>query len=122
MKLVDSCCWIDHFIGQSSVGNISAAISDTENLIVPTICLFEVYRKILGEKGKLEALRAVASMRTGNVIPLDAELAVQAASISKEHRIPMADSIIYATAKQARALLLSRDPHFKGLSGVKYIA
>ena len=121
MKLVDSSCWIDYFTGQSKSDYYSAAIVDTDNLIVPTVCLYEVYKKILIERGKREALRAVAAMRVGNIVGLDVDLAIQAAGISREHGIPMADSIIYATAKQARAQLITKDSHFKGLSGVRYV-
>lgn len=121
MTLVDSMGWIDHFTDQRGAGPFSTALKRPQQVIVPTVCMYEVYRKVLTERGKRAALRAAAAMRTGTVVPLDADLAIQAASLARAHKLPMADGIIYATARRWRAQLLTRDTHFRGLPGVRFL-
>ena len=90
-------------------------------VLIPTISLFEVYKRVLIEKDRNDALEAVAIMKEGRVIDLDDNLALVAAELSYEFKLPLADSIILATAHINDATLWTQDAHFKGLEGVKYI-
>jgi predicted nucleic acid-binding protein len=120
--LVDSSVWLDYFAGKAGAVPFLRAIGDTGNLVVPTVCIYEVYKWMSKERGKRDALKAVASMRQGVVADLDAGRALDAASLSREHGLPMADAIIYATARAYRAEVVTKDAHFKGLPGVRFIA
>lgn len=122
MNVVDSSAWLEYFAGTKNAANFTKAIENTKSLIVPTITLQEVFKKLLREVGETEALKAVAHMRLGEVIDLDIELALRAASLSYEHKLPLADSIIFATAQEYNATLWTQDIDFKGLPGVKYFA
>ena len=122
MTLVDSTGWLDHFAGVSGSGEFSRAINDAEGLLVPTVCLFEVYKWMRREKGKRDAMRAIASMKRGIIVEMNDVIALQAADASREHRLPLADSVIYATARAYRATVLTKDAHFKGLPGVRFVS
>lgn len=120
MNIVDSSAWLEYFAGTKNAENFAKAIEDTKNLIVPTIILYEVFRKILTEKDENTALRVIAHMKQGRVAELDISLALTAAKLSKEHGLPMADSIILATARASGAILWTQDADFKGIEGIKY--
>jgi predicted nucleic acid-binding protein len=120
MNIVDSTCWLEFFAGSDVGEKVSKIIQDTESLLVPTITLYEVFKKLLIELDEDKALFAVAHMKQGQVIELDADLSIFAASIGKEHQLALADSIIYATAVKHEANLFTQDKHFKGLRLVKY--
>jgi len=92
----------------------------TDELIVPTICLYEVFKKVLIEFGEGEALQAVALMRQGRIIQLDSAISLAGAKISYQEKLPMADSVILATAKNFEATLWTQDDHFSGRKGVKF--
>jgi len=120
MNIVDSSCWLEYF-SASKVGDlVSGAIEDLESLIVPSITLYEVFKKIIIEKDEDSALIAVAHMKQGTVIDLDADLSIYSAKIGREYKLPMADSIIYATVKKHNCILWTQDKHFKELDCVKY--
>jgi len=112
MNLVDSSGWMEYFVGSENSDNFSMAIEDYENLIVPTICITEVFKKILREANEEAALLALAKMRMGNVIDLDELIALDAAVYGKKYKLPLADSIIYATARRCNAILYTQDDHF----------
>ncbi len=97
-------------------------IEDAELLVVPTICLHEVFKIILRERGEDEALLAIASMQSGKVIDLDAALALEAAAVGIDEGLALADSIIYATARANDAILWTQDEHFSGKPGVRFKA
>jgi predicted nucleic acid-binding protein len=99
---------------------VATVIESPGELIVPTITLYEVYKKLLAEKGEEYALDVVSYMQSGTVIELNAGLSLSAAQISRKHKLPMADSIIYATALHYSAILFSCDKHFKDIPGVRY--
>ncbi|MCB1125081.1 MAG: type II toxin-antitoxin system VapC family toxin [Verrucomicrobiae bacterium] len=120
--VVDSSGWIEFFIGGSNGDCFAEAIQDVDGLIVPAISITEVYRWVLREVSAADALIAAASMKQGHVVPLDARLAVIAAELSHRHRLPLADGIIYATARTADAELLTQDSDLQGLPGVRYFA
>jgi len=121
VNLVDSCCWLE-YLADSGIGRLVAPIiKDTRSLLVPSVCLYEVYKKLSKEKSELYAFEVVSYMRNGRVVGLDAGLSVAAANVSREHRLSMADSIIYATALQTASTLWTSDKHFQGIHGVRYL-
>jgi predicted nucleic acid-binding protein len=96
-------------------------IENADEVLVPTISLFEVFKRVLIEKNRDDALEAIALMKEGRIVDLDDSLALVAAELSHELKLPMADSIILATARAYDAILWTQDAHFKGMEGVKYI-
>lgn len=122
MKLVDSVGWIEFF----AKGPLSPAYREEvlklPEVVVPTVVIYEVSKRILGELGENAASEASAQMQRGNVVPLDATLATTAAQVSLMYKLPMADAIIYATAQAFNAELVTSDAHFQGLPGVEFIA
>ena len=122
MNVVDSSAWLEYLANGSNAGFFAKAIEDTQQLIVPTLSLFEVFKRVLEQRGEGDALQAVAVMRQGMVVDLDTPIALQAAKLSLEYRLPMADSIILATARSYDATLWTQDADFKDLLGVQYRA
>jgi predicted nucleic acid-binding protein len=121
MNVVDSSGWLEYFINGDNAAFFAAAIEDTEAVIVPTISLFEVFKRVLIEKNRDGALEAVALMKGGHVVDLDDNLALVAAELSYELKLPLADSIILATAREYDATLWTQEAHFKDIEGVKYV-
>lgn len=122
MNVVDSSGWMEYFSGGSNSSFFSDPILKTEVLIVPTICLFEVFKKILVERqDENAALQAVAEMQLGTVVELSSEFALEAARLSYQLTIPMADSIVLATANKLGAVLWTQDADFEKIPGVKFI-
>jgi len=122
MNVVDSSGWLEYFGDGPNAAFFSQAIEEKSDLVVPAISLFEVYKRMHLQRGKELALEAAAQMQQGKVVALDAELAIWAAEISLELKLPMADSIILATARAYNAILWTQDEHFSGIEGVKYFA
>lgn len=122
MNVVDSSGWIEFLGGGVNADFFAKALSDVSRLVVPTICVFEVCRWMRRELGERRALEAMALMQQGRIIDLDATLAMSAARLSLEKKLPMADSIVYATARAHEATLWTQDDDFEGLEAVKYIA
>jgi predicted nucleic acid-binding protein len=120
MNVVDSSGWLEYFADSSNADFFAPAIEDTDTLIVPVITIFEVFKRILQQRSEDEALLAVATMSQGIVIDVDASIAMVAARLSHEHKIPMADSLILATARANEAVLWTQDEHFAGFEGVQY--
>jgi predicted nucleic acid-binding protein len=100
--------------------NVAPVIENPGELVVPTITLYEVYKKLLAEKGEDYALNVVSYMQTGRIIELNAGLSLAAARISRTHKLAMADSIIYATSLHYSAIIYSCDKHFKDLPQIRY--
>ena len=121
MNVVDSSGWIEYFVNGRNANFFTSPIRDTDNLLVPTICLYEVFKRILMELGEDEALQVVGIMSLGTVVELNRNIAIHAANISLELKLAMADSIILATAQANDATLWTQDVHFNGLVGVKYV-
>ena len=120
MNVVDSSCWLE-FAQESPVkGIIAPIIADTKNLIVPTIVLYEVFKKLTATCGVIYANEFVQGMLKAQVVPLDVFLSLNAANVSRKYKLPTADSIIYATSKQHNAVLWTTDQHFDGLPNVRY--
>ena len=120
MNLVDSSGWLEYLADGKHADSFSTPLNDIENLIVPTICIYEVFKVVLREKGEGEALQTVALMKQGNVIDLSFNISIQAAKFSLENKIPMADSIIYTTGQIYNATIWTQDVDFENFSGVKY--
>jgi toxin FitB len=121
MNVIDSSGWLEYFIGGKNANFFAPPIEDIKNVIVPTISIFEVFKRTLVEKNRDDALEAIAMMSGGKIIDLDREVALVAAELSFELKLPMADSIILATARVNNAILWTQDEHFKDLASVKYI-
>ena len=121
MYVIDSSVWIEHFVDGPNASSYRKYIQDLSKVVTPTIVLYEVYKKIKRERTEEEALLAVALMQQGNVMPLDDSIALSAADISLKYSIPMADSVVYATAVENKCLLITSDEHFRNLEKVKYI-
>ena len=120
MNLVDTSGWIEYFFGGPNAVFFSSPIEATGDLAVPVLCLYEVFKKVNAVGNEAQALQAVAQMAQGRVIDLTEDVALSAALISLKHKLPMADSLILATAYAQGAALWTQDQHFKGLPGVKY--
>ena len=122
MNLVDSSGWMEYFADGPQAASFKKPIENVKNLIVPSICIYEVFKKTLHFHEERRALEIVAVMRTGKVIDLDDQLAFAAASLSHQLKLPIADSIILATAQEHKAMIWTMDTDFKELPGVHYVA
>lgn len=120
MNVVDSSAWLEYFAGTEHAGKYSKAIEDTKNLLVPVIVIYEVFKKILAERDENSALIAIAHIQQGKVIDIDTNIALTAAKISLEKKMPMADSLILAVTLKHNAVLWTQDAHFKDEPGVRY--
>jgi predicted nucleic acid-binding protein len=120
MNVVDSSAWIEYFTGGPNARFFEPPILNREELIVPTIVLLEVYKHIRRHQGRDEALRAVAGMKQGTVQDLDERIALYAGEIGVESGLPMADSVILATAQLNEATLWTQDSDFEGMEGVRF--
>lgn len=115
-NVVDSSGWLEYFADSERASLFAEAIEDEENLVVPVITLHEVFRKVYRDRSEDEALQIACVMQGGRVVPLDGALALEAA----RHALPLADSLIYATARRHGAILWTQDEHFKDLPFVRY--
>ncbi len=120
MNLVDSSGWLEYFIDSNNAEYFAPIIENTEDLIVSVINLYEVYKKILAEKDENSAIQAIALMQQSKVIDLNEQIAIFAAKLSADLKLPMADSLIYATAKIHDAIVWTQDSDFENLEAVKY--
>lgn len=120
MNVVDSSAWLEYLTGGPNADYFAKAIEDAGSLLVPSITIYEVFKKVLMERGEEAALQVVAQMNTGRQVELEEDLAIDAARLSVAHKIPMADSIILATARAHDAWVWTQDDDFKGLSQVNY--
>ncbi len=122
MNLVDSSAWLAYFADEPTADFFAEAIEETDLLLVPSVCIYEVFRVILRERGEDDAFCAVAAMQQGMVIDLDADLAMEAASVDLEEGLAFADSVIFTIARKHDATLWTQDAHFSGKAGVLYKA
>ena len=122
MNVVDSSGWMEFFTDGLNASFFASAILRSADLIVPTISLYEVFKKILTETGDPNAaLQAVNQMKQGEIVDLTEEIALEAATLSCELKLPMADSVLLATARRRNATLWTQDADFEDVKGVKYI-
>lgn len=120
MNLVDTSGWLEYFFLGKNASYFSSPIEQTKELIVPTICLYEVFKKINMVADEAKALQGIAQMKQGQVVNVSEDIALRASLISIKHKLAMADSIIYATANIYDAILWTQDIDFKVLPNVKY--
>lgn len=120
MFLVDTCGWIEWMIDSPLAESYSRYLTASDTLIVPTLVQHELYKWMCRETDQPTALSAIAATQTATVIPLDTTLALLAADTAREFKLAMADAIIYATARQHNAMLVTSDAHFADLPRVKY--
>ena len=118
LNVVDSSAWLEYLTGGVQAARFADVIEDSKHLIVPAIVLYEVFKKVLRERGEQAALQIAGAMHAGKVVPVDAALALDAA----RYAMPLADSLIYATAQRHGATVWTQDDDFKDLPGVKYFA
>ena len=120
MIIVDSSGWIEYVAGTKNGEIFGKHIEDIDKLIVPVITIYEVFKKILTQSNEENALKIAAHMRLGKVIDIDLSISLEAAKFGKQHKLPMADALIYATARRYDCTIWTQDEHFKGLEGVQY--
>jgi toxin FitB len=121
MNVVDSSGWLEYFADGPNADIFAKPIVATGSLIVPVLSILEVFKRVMTQRGEDVALEAIAMMRQGKVVPLDDTLALDAARLAVQRRLPMADSIILATATAHRAMLWTQGLCFKGMPGVRYV-
>jgi predicted nucleic acid-binding protein len=120
MNLVDSCGRLEYLADDPNADFFAFPLFKTEQLLVPVICIYEVFKKVLSEKNEDMALQTVALMRQGLVVDIDATLALNAAKISFELKTPMTDSLILAVARAHKAIIWTQDQHFKNVHEARY--
>lgn len=120
MNVVDSSAWLEYFADGPNAKHFAKPIENPDELLVPAITLLEVFKRIAQQRDEATALQYVAVMRQSTIVDLDASLALRAAALGLRHKLPLADSIIYATAQAADALVWTQDADFEGLAGVKF--
>jgi toxin FitB len=120
MNLIDSSAWIEYFAGGPNASFFASALENVEEVLVPTIVLYEVFKRVLQQRDERDALQTMAAMQQGVVASLDARIALAAARISRDHSLAMADSIILATARAHGATVWTQDEDFDGLPDVQY--
>jgi predicted nucleic acid-binding protein len=121
MNVVDSSAWLEYFADGENGGYFAAAIEDIENLLVPVICIYEVFKRLMQVYGIDVAETRIADLYKGQQVDLTTPLALRAAQISIEYKLPMADSLILATARAEEAILWTQDEHFKDIPGVNFV-
>lgn len=122
MNVVDSSGWLEYFAEGRNAAFFAPAVEDTRKLLVPSISILEVFQRVIQQRGESQALQAVAQMQMGRVVDLDAALALVAARLGCDLKLPLADSVILASARAYGAVVWTQDEHFRGLDGVKYAA
>jgi len=120
MNIVDSSGWLAYFADEPNAKHFISPLKDTDSLVVPTITLYEVFKVVLRESSENDALQSTAAMQKGTVVDLTVPLAIAASKLNLEKGLPMADSIILATAKAYDAILWTQDSDFRNMAGVKY--
>jgi predicted nucleic acid-binding protein len=120
MNIVDSSGWLAYFADEPNAKHFLTPLNDTASLVVPTVTIYEIFKVVLRESSENDALQAAVAMRKGTVVDLTASLAIAASKLSLEHNLPMADSIILATAKEFDATIWTQDSDFKNIDDVKY--
>lgn len=120
MNIVDSSGWLAYFADEPNAKHFLPPLSDSDFLVVPVITIYEVFKVILRETSENEALQAVVAMQKGKVVDLSTPLAIAASRLSLERQLPIADSIILATAQEFKAVIWTQDSDFKNMSKVRY--
>jgi len=119
-NVVDSSAWLAYFADEPGAKHFELAIENSASLVVPSICIAEVFKVVARQRGEGDALQVVAVMQEGTVVDLDISLALAAAQAGIEHKLPLADSVVFATAEQFNATVWTQDDDFEGLPSVKF--
>lgn len=120
MNVVDSSAWLEYLADGPNAGVFAPAVEDVAHLLMPSICLLEVFKRVLQQRSEEAGLEAVALMLQGSVIDLNADLALSAARLGHDLRLAMADSVVLATARAHGATVWTQDADFDGLPGVRF--
>jgi predicted nucleic acid-binding protein len=121
MNVVDSSGWLEYFADGPNADFFAPAVERVAELVVPSISIYEVFKRVLQQRDESDALQAVAVMQQGRVVDLDTAIALNAAKLSVELKLPMADSVMLATARAHKATLWTQDADFKDIEGVQYV-
>lgn len=121
MNVVDSSAWLSYFASDKNSAVFAEPIEKLPALLVPSITITEVFKNVLRQRGEEAALIVTAHMKQGKVVPLDSELAMNAAKCGVLHKLPLADSIIFAMSQKYSAVIWTQDSDFEGLPNVRYI-
>jgi len=121
VNLVDSSGWLEYLAEGPNAGFFAPALEDTEHLVVSTINIYEVFKRVLRLRGADSALQAAALMQQAVVAEVTSSVAMAAARLSVELKLPMAASLILATARAYDAVLWTQDADFDGMAAVKYV-
>ncbi len=122
MNIVDTSGWLEYFADSPAARHFAAAIENTDELLVPSIVLYEVFKKITLAFDENKAFTAIAQLKQGQLVDVDEAVALYAGKISIEKKLPMADALIYAACLLNHATLYTQDAHFEGLPQVRYYA
>jgi len=122
-NLVDTSGWLEYFTNGKNADFFAPAVEDIDNLIVSVINVYEIFKKVLAERGENAALETIAILSQGEIVDVDMHIAIQASQISVQFKIPMADSILLATAQKYKAILWTQDKHFENIkAAIKFIS
>ena len=122
MNVVDSSGWLEYFADGPNADFFATSIADVDHLVVPTLSVYEVFKRIAAQRSEGDALHAIALMQQGTVVDMTSPLALDAARISLQLKLPMADSVMLASARAHGATLWTQDGDFEGIAGVRFIA
>jgi len=120
MNIVDSSGWLAYFADEPNAAYFMPPLSEPDLLVVPTVTIYEVFKVIIRGSGENDALQAVVAMQRGKVVELSTQIAITASRLSLEYKLPMADSIILATAREFKAVIWTQDSDFESINDVKY--
>ena len=121
MNIVDSSGWLAYFADEPNAKYFQSPLNEPDSLVIPVITIYEVFKVVLRESNENQALQAISVMQKGKVVDLNPQLAVAASKLSLEYGLPMADSIILATARAYDATIWTQDSDFRDIPGVKFI-
>ena len=122
MNVVDSNGWLEYFADGPNAKFFSNAIENIKDLLVPTISIYEVFKRIMQQRSENEALQAMAVMQQAKVVDIDTTIAIYAAKLSIEKKLPMADSLMLSTANIYNATFWTQDAHFSEIEDIKYVS
>ena len=120
MNIIDSSGWLEYFSDGPNAIHYLPPLNDTSSLVVPVITIYEVFKVVLRESAENDALQAVAAMQKGKIIDLNANIAMDASRLSLKYNLPMADSVILATARVYDCVIWTQDIDFRNIEGVNY--
>jgi len=122
MNVIDSSAWLEYFANGPNADEFAPAIEAIDELVVPSIVIYEVFKRVLWQRSEAEALQAIAMIQQGMVVDLTASLAIESAKTGRDLKLPLADSIVLTTARAYGATLWTQDADFQGIDGVEYRA